>query len=383
MNAKELGTLLWNHPEPGFYEKETHRILSRAFTDLGFEVREFGDFPGFTALAGGSLKDKRIFLIADMDALPNPGIPGDGYIHSCGHHQQMVALFETARILKSENPEVLDRMAFTAIPAEEFIDFPLREKLRTAGTITHLSGKLELLHRGYFDDADFVVSTHSASGSEGLFINSVLKMSGFKVMTFTFTGRSSHAGAQPHRGINAQNAASLFLQAAAFLRESFDEEEHIRIHPILKLPPDQSVNLIPAHAVVETFVRSISPGGVNDTVDKLRNAALGCAQALGSRVEITVVPGYAPFEANGFLHELARKTCEETGVTFTEETFSAASSDVGDISQYKPTIMLGLPGNNGKFHNPGFAVTDDEGAYEFPGRFVAAYLKKLARSSSI
>lgn len=378
MNAKELGALLWNHPEPGFHEKETHLILSRAFRDLGFDVEEFGDFPGFTAHSGGSLKKKRIFLISDMDALPNPGSPGGGYIHSCGHHQQMVALWETARLLKDESPEVLNTMAFTAIPAEEFIDFPLREELRRAGTISHLSGKLELLHRGYFDDADFVVSTHSASGSEGLFINSVLKMSGFKVMTFAFTGRSSHAGAQPHRGINAQNAASLFLQAAAFLRESFDEDDHIRIHPILKLPADQSVNLIPAHALVETYVRSISPGGVNGTVDKLRNAALGCAQALGAQVEITVEPGYAPFEASPFLHELTRRTCEELGVKFTEEAFSAASSDVGDISQYKPTVMLGLPGNNGKFHNPEFAVTDPDGAYEFPGRFIAACLKNLA-----
>jgi hypothetical protein len=44
--------------------------------------------------------------------------------------------------------------------------------------------------------------------------------------------------------------------------------------------------------------------------------------------------------------------------------------------------MLGLPGNNGKFHNPEFAVTDPEGAFEFPGRFIAAYLKKLVQSAS-
>lgn len=255
MDGKELGALLWEHPEPGFYEVETHKILSEAFTSRGFVLEEFKDFPGFIATVDGEMETKRIYVIADMDALPNPQDAEGRYIHSCGHHQQMAVLYEAARLLQDQDPEVLKSLAFVAVPGEEYIDFPLRRKLQEEGKITFLSGKLELLHRGVFDKPDFVIATHSAGKEVPVFINSVRKMSGFKVMSFHFTGRSSHAGAQPHRGINAQNAASLFLQAAAFLRESFDEEDHIRIHPILKLAPDQSVNLIPAVATVETFVR--------------------------------------------------------------------------------------------------------------------------------
>lgn len=65
------------------------------------------------------------------------------------------------------------------------------------------------------------------------------------------------------------------------------------------------------------------------------------------------------------------------GIPFTEEEFSSASSDVGDISQYKPTIMFGMPGCNGKFHNPDFRITDPETAFALPGRYLARYLKNL------
>ena len=111
-------------------------------------------------------------------------------------------------------------LAFAAVPAEEFIDFPLRQPLREEGQIGQLSGKLELIDRGFFSHAEFVIATHAAgppspeeAGGEvpARYINSVRRMSGFKVMSLEFRGRSSHAGAAPHKGINAQNARNNFV----------------------------------------------------------------------------------------------------------------------------------------------------------------------------
>jgi len=376
-NATNLGDLLWENPEPGFYEWETHKIVKEAFEEMGFILEEFQDFPGFSATLDGHTKTKKIHLISDMDALPNPEAKDGSYIHSCGHHQQLVALVETARVLLKTNKTALEHIAFVAIPGEEFIDFPKRQKLKEEGKITHLSGKLELIHRGFFDTPDYIISTHSAGGMTNRFINSVRLMSGFKVMSFEFTGRNAHAGAQPHLGINAQNAASLFLQSCGFLRESFYEGDHIRIHPILKLAEDQSVNLIPAYARVETYVRAATVEAVDETVNKLEKAAKGSAMAIGAEVEIRVEEGYAPFKVDMKLHEIARKTCQDLDVEFIDEEFSAASSDVGNLSQMKPAVMLGLPGCNGLFHNPGFRITDTEAGFQFPGVFIARYLKNF------
>ena len=46
----------------------------------------------------------------------------------------------------------------------------------------------------------------------------------------------------------------------------------------------------------------------------------------------------------------------------------------------KPTVMLGLPGVNGKFHNPDFRVTDEEGAFVFPSEFLVKYIRKVVES---
>ncbi len=373
-----LGRLLWDNPEPGFFEVNSHNILSRKFKELGFVTREFENIPGFIATIDGIFQTKPIALISDMDALPLPGDPNNKYIHSCGHHVQMTALYGTALLLKNKDPELLKKISFIAIPAEEYIDFDKREQLIKIKSISLMSGKLELIKRGIFSSPKIVISTHSAPFKSKIFISSVLNMAGFEVMQFSFRGKASHGGAAPHLGINAQNAASLFLQACAFLRESFDEEKHIRIHPILKLDSNQSVNLIPEHVAVETYVRGADIEAVGKVVEQLSNAAEGCARAIGAEVEITITQGYKPFIADLTLHKLIKQTADNMNVEFIEEQYSSASSDVGDISQIKPTVMLGLPGVNGKFHNPDFRVTDEEAAYIFPSQFLFEYLKRVA-----
>ncbi len=377
ISLTELGKKLWDASEPGFYENKTEKILADVFLKAGFTLEKFGDFPGFAATTDGDFRSKPVALISDMDALPLPGSENSRYIHSCGHHVQMTALAGTALTLRENSPSVLDKISFMAIPAEEYIDFDKRIKLKEEGKISQLSGKLELIERGIFDYPETVISMHSAAFDKPVYISSVLAMSGFKVMTFTFRGKAAHGGAAPHLGINAQNAASLFLQACAFLRESFDESKHIRIHPVLRLAENQSVNLIPDYAFVETYVRGADSGAVETTAAKLKNAAEGSAKALGAEVEIRIEEGYAPFKADTRLHNLLRETAESKGVPFIEEIFSSASSDVGNISQLKPAVMLGLPGANGKFHNPEFRITDEHAAYEFPSEFIPDFLKNV------
>ncbi len=372
-----LGRQLWDNPEPGFFEVNTHNILSNEFKNLGFIIEEFKNIPGFSATLDGNFKTKPIALISDMDALPLPGAPDNRYIHSCGHHVQMTALFGTALLIKKENPELLKGIVFIAIPAEEYIDFDKRKELIKDNRISLMSGKLELIKRNIFETQKIVISTHSAPYQSKRYISSVLKMAGFEVMEFSFHGRASHAGVAPQLGINAQNAASLFLQACAFLRESFDEDKHIRIHPILKLDNNQSVNLIPEHVLVETYVRAADTATVDAVVKQLSEAAKGCAGAIGAKVEITVIQGYKPFKADLTLHKLIKETADDLNIEFIEEQYSSASSDVGNISQIKPTVMFGLPGVNGKFHNPDFRVIDEEAAYVFPAQFISEYLRKV------
>ena len=370
-----LGRTLCDHAEPGFFETETHRILLERFQDLDFSVREFAGIPGFIASGDGKTDNKTIALLADMDGLPTD--EDGGYRHSCGHHLQMTALYGTAQNLRDKAPELLSRIAFIATPAEEYLDFDKREILRRRDRIRHFSGKQELIDRGLFEPFHWVVATHAARLESDRMVSSVLKMNGFEVLRFNFRGTSAHAGAHPHLGKNAQNAASLFLQACAFLREEFPEDRHIRIHPVLRLRPDQAVNFIPDLAVVESYVRAVDGQTVREIADKLCGAAQGCAQAIGLEVETERIPGYVPFAVDPQLHDLLRSTAREEDVEFMEEAFSAASSDMGDVSRIKPSIIIGLPGTNGSFHSSDFRVVDEQAAYVFPSEFLSRYLGRV------
>ena len=77
------------------------------------------------------------------------------------------------------------------------------------------------------------------------------------------------------------------------------------------------------------------------------------------------------------LHNLLKETAVTENIPFIEEIYSSASTDMGNISRIKPAIMLGLPGSNGKFHNPDFKITDETAAYVFPAEFMVKYLHTL------
>ena len=383
-DAVSLGRDLWARAEPGFFEKRTHEALAAAFRECGFRVEEFAGMPGFAATVDGTLAGKTVALIADMDGLPaggKTGSEGPAYAHLCGHHQQMAAMYGAARALREQAPATLARVAFIAAPAEEYVELDRREDLRRTGVVRHLSGKQELIARGLFAGFRAVVATHSAHLPDTRSVNSVVAMNGFDVLRFAFTGVSAHAGATPHLGRNAQNAGSLFLQACAFLREGFDEGKHVRIHPVLRLKPDQAVNLVPDAAFVETYVRAVESGTVAEIAGRLEAAAAGCASALGTTVRAERIPGYAAFHVDPRLHEGLRVFAAEQGIAFVEDPFSAASSDMGDVSQVVASIIIGLPGTNGKLHQSDFGVTDEEAAYAFSGHFLAGFVRKVLAGS--
>ena len=102
-----------------------------------------------------------------------------------------------------------------------------------------------------------------------------------------FMGRASHAGAAPERGINALNAATLALQAIHMQRETFRDEDHIRVHPIVT-HGGTTINVVPADVRLETFVRGTSYDAIADAAAKVDRALKAGALAVGARVETSM-----------------------------------------------------------------------------------------------
>ena len=356
---------IWNHPETGYREWETSRYLEDIFRRAGYETKPAGDIPGFTADLSTGRPGPWLLILGEMDALLAPGHPAavEGRAHACGHNAQCAALVGAALALRE--PGALDGLCggvrFAAVPAEEIIEMDFRESLRRQGVIRYLGGKVEFLHRGYFNGTDIAYLFH-VGNLQGCTFN-CYDSNGCMSKEAEFTGVASHAGAAPEQGVNALYAATLGIQAVQCLRETFRDDDHVRVHPILT-EGGRSVNIIPAKARLATFVRGASLASMAQTNAKVNRALAAGALALGAGLTIHDRPGYAPLINEDGLKAVAQEVLEELvgkeQVDFQHAPWGTASTDMGDLSCVMPTIQPHVAGAAGKGHGDDFAIVDPE-----------------------
>lgn len=360
---------IWEHAESGFREWETSAYLENAFEKLGYTLTKAGNIPGFYTDIDTGRPGPKVLILGEMDSLIIPTHPqankDTGCVHACGHHCQSAALLGIAAALKE--PGALDGLCgsvrLMAVPAEEIIEFEFREELRRQGVIRYFGGKQEFLARGYMNGCDLAFVVHTTYG-EGSFTAPSRGCDGCVVKNAAFVGKSAHAGASPHRGINALYAANLGLAAINSLRETFREEEYVRTHPIIT-SGGSIVNAIPAQVTVENQVRAASMNSLITVNNKVNRAMAGAAAAMGATLRITDRAGYAPLHTDLRMSELF---CEAAGLVDPEHPirlnpeWATGCTDMGDVSCLMPAIHPYCKGALGPAHQEDYVITSVEKA---------------------
>lgn len=357
---------LWSHPQTGYTEWEADSYLSEKFTELGYTLTKAGNIPGFYTEIDTGLPGPTLCIMGELDALDLAGHPEavNGMSHACGHNAQGAALLGIAAALKK--PGTLEglcgKIRLMATPAEEMIQLSFREELREKGTISYFGGKIEFMHRGFFDGVDLALMVH-ADTHPFLDFYCSYGNNGCMAKNITYKGRASHAGGAPQAGINAQYAAMLGLEACNALRETFIDEEHIRFHPIMK-GVSTAVNIIPDEMPIETFIRGRTTSAIKRENKKINRALAGAALAMGAGVEIHDRPGYSPEVHDRKFMKLAEQCCKDLAgddkVVFNYEGWGTASSDFGDVTQVMPGIQLNVSGASGACHGINYQMKDAE-----------------------
>jgi metal-dependent amidase/aminoacylase/carboxypeptidase family protein len=196
---------------------------------------------------------------------------------------------------------------------------------------------------------------------------------GCVVKTIRYVGKAAHAGGAPHRGVNALYAAQIGLMAINALRETFRDEDTIRVHPIITHGGSQ-VNVIPAEVRLETYVRGKSVEAILDAEAKVDRALRAGALALGAKVEIETLPGYMPMTCDPTMAALFRENAvalvgEDQFVVVGHRT---GSTDMGDLSQIMPVLHPYMGGARGTSHGADYEIEDRELAYVAPAKMLAA-----------
>jgi metal-dependent amidase/aminoacylase/carboxypeptidase family protein len=176
----------------------------------------------------------------------------------------------------------------------------------------------------------------------------------------------------PQQGINALKAAQLALCAIDAQRETFRDQDCVRVHPILTRGGDL-VNIVPAEARLETYVRARTNEAMLGASAKVDRALKGAALAIGCRVEIQTVPGYLPLRNDPLLAQVFR---DNAGRLFGEGScrdlpHSGGSTDAGDLSQVMPVLHPVMKGASGAAHSTEWRIADPDAGYLAPAKALA------------
>jgi amidohydrolase len=367
------------HPELGFKETRTTERVIAEFEALDLAVETPLAVTGARA-TDGDPTDFTIAVLGELDALINPDHPKadatTGAVHACGHHAQLAQLVGAAIGLSGTG--LIDALGgtveYVAVPAEEYLDLSFRRELHTAGQIEFFGGKQELIRRGHTDHWDAAMMMHAGSDTPERVVTSDFSTNGFIGKFVTYHGEEAHAGAAPEEGVNALNAAMLGLSAVHANRETFADEDHVRVHPIMTAG-GEGVNVVPATARLESYVRARNVEAITRANAATNRALTAGAMGVGATVTIEDHPGYMPLRSDATMvaaydanvRELLGEEAVQPG-----GTHLSGSTDMGDITQVVAGIHPWTGGYRGAIHARDFEVVDEEMALLMPAKLTAA-----------
>ena len=374
------------HPEPGYEEVRTSQKTAELLKNHGYEVIE--------QLARTGVKGQKyikegpvLTVIGELDAIgchTHPKAdPHTGVAHACGHHAQMAAMMGCA--IAMADPRVQEQLGgsvnFLAVPAEEYIDADKRVKLKKEG-IEFCCGKSEMIRTGVFDDTDIALTTHvhMVPVEEDFYLGNPA-CNGYSAERVTVRGKAAHGAIDPWNGVNALSITTSAIQMMGLMRETFREEDHVRLHNVIRKAGDV-INSVPDEAVVETKVRAASLDKIDEITTMINRAYDGAAYAFGGRIEREILQGYMPIiprDADEALIEAA----DDLGLnyrTVEKNDFNNACTDVGDLSHIIPVVNFTFKGFEGKLHGADFRITDPEKAYILPAKLLALTVYNLLKN---
>ena len=374
------------HPEPGYEEFRTAGKTAEVLKNLGYKVTEHLARTGVKGTK--SIKEgPSLTVIGELDAIgchshPNAN-PVTGVAHACGHHAQMAAMIGCA--IAMADPDVQKCLAgtvnFLAVPAEEYIDADNRARLKKEG-IEFCCGKSEMIRTGVFDDTDIALTTHvhMVPVEEDFYLGNPA-CNGYSAERVTVRGKAAHGAIDPWNGVNALSITTSAIQMMGLMRETFREEDHVRLHNVIRKAGDV-INSVPDEAIVETKVRAASLDKICEITDMVNRAYAGSAYAFGGKIEMEKLQGYMPIiprAADNALIEAA----DDLGLnyrTVQKGDFNNACTDVGDLSHLVPVVNFTFKGFEGKLHGADFKITDPEKAYILPAKLLALTVYKLLKN---
>ena len=305
------------HPELGFQEFETSKLVAERLKSLGVEdIRTGIAVTGVTGLIRGTKPGpgKVVLLRADMDALPiheqndvDYKSTIAGKMHACGHDAHTACLLGVARLLMDRRDQFSGTVKVLFQPAEE------------GG-----GGALVMINEGVLEDpkVDAAFGLHVDQGSP-LGIISLRPgpaLAAADRFTAVIKGKGGH-GAHPHETIDPIVVGSHVVVALQTIFSREVDPTEPAVVTVGALISGEAPNVIPNSAELRGTLRSFNPDVRVQLATRVEEITRGVADALRADVEFSYVPGYPATVNDPEMTTLVREVAEE--VVGAENVFEA------------------------------------------------------------
>jgi len=343
------------HPELGFAEHRTARVLADALRAIGLEVHEGIGGTGVVGVLRAGNGVRSIGLRADMDALPideKTGLPYastiPGCFHGCGHDGHMAMLLGAAQALAADSTGINGTIHFIFQPAEE-----------------GQGGAKAMIEDGLFErfPCDRVYALHNwpslPAGTIATRAGPI--MGAADRFSIVLSGKGGHA-AIPHDANDVVLAsAALVQQLHSVISRSIPASANA-VLSITQIHGGQAFNVIPHEVSIGGTVRSFDPAVQDRIEERLRQIAAGVAASfeVEARVEYT---RYYPATINDAqAAEDALAVAATVGTALRAPEPAATSEDFSFMLQARPGAYIwlgqGVGDNPPPLHNPHYDFND-------------------------
>ena len=277
------------NPETSGHEKQTTCYLDKQFREKGFEIRHGPDGCGLIVDPPSEWTNgaaRRIALRADIDALSvqdaktvpyHSVVPG--VMHACGHDGH------TATVLGAT-------LALAATTRAGLLPWPVSWRTIFQPAEETNLGALGMVEAGALDGTAALLALHMDPsrpvGEIGL--KAGIFTAECDEMLIEVKGRGGHAS-RPHESVDPiATAAHLISSIYLFVPRAIDAHEPVVV-TIGQIDGGAHYNVIPDRVRMRGTLRSLGGEVRQQTMDHIRQLALGLAEASGSAIQVKYLPG--------------------------------------------------------------------------------------------
>ena len=366
------------HPEYGFKEFKTARLVADKLKDLGASVREGVARTGVVGEIGTG--DPIVAIRADMDALPINEATGlefssslPNMMHACGHDAHVACALGAAMLLARE--PLSGRVRFLFQPSEEQRDDEGQ------------SGAVKMIEEGALDDVRAVIALHTRGlpvGSIG--VTTGPAMAANDTIKITIEGRAAH-GAHPEEGVDAIVIAAQVIGAIQQIVSRRIAPVSPAVVSITTIQGGVKENVIADRVELGGTIRSTG-GAARDFLIAELEKALNVGRALGATCHLSIKEGYAVTNNDSEITQAIRDVATELlgSQHVVEMPFDTWAEDFGYMTARVPGSMFWLGVTSDRvpkpiWHSSTFDL--DEDALPIGAMVLAASVRSLLQRFSV